>query len=79
MSERTWKIALNEDELKALIEHHSIKHSVSSSFDVQRSARIHDLTKRLNRKDEIETEKETDQDQPAITNEQTKSHIPSGW
>jgi len=86
MSERTWKITLNENELKALIEYHAIKHSVSSNFDVERSARIHDLTKRLNRKDD-EVNQEQPANAPASDNEQKQIEqqltiskaLPSGW
>lgn len=76
---RTWKITVDEEELHALIEHHSIRHSIAhgDGFKVERSSRIHDLTKRLNKKDEPEIEKE--EEQPKITEEQAKANIPAGW
>lgn len=49
MSERKFKITLDEDELKAVIGYHLNNHY--GSYDVERSARIHDLTKRLNKKE----------------------------
>lgn len=59
MSERKFKITLDEDELKAVIEHNRIAHGASGNYDNERSARIHDLTKRLNKKDsEPETTEE---------------------
>lgn len=44
---KTWKLTVNEEELKALINFH-----LSSAYNdssIERSQRIHDLTKRLNR------------------------------
>lgn len=68
---KTWKITVDEEEMYALIEHHSIKHSINhgDGFKVERSARIHDLTKRLNKKDE-----------PEIEVDQTKTEtVPQAW
>ena len=71
---KTWKLTVNEEELKALIWHHSHLHLHSAEPydedkpDVERSARIHDLTKRLNRETpEIETEVKNES--AAINNE----------
>lgn len=55
---KTFKLTINEDELKALINHHC--HSYNGRYTVEQSARIHDLTKRLNR-DTAEIEVETKQ------------------
>lgn len=45
---KTWKVALTEDELKALIDYHSSRHP-AGGYSLETSARIHDLTKRLNK------------------------------
>lgn len=45
---KTFKVTLTEDELKAIIEYHAEK-MVSYDITPERSARIHDLTKRLNK------------------------------
>ncbi len=42
---KTFKLTVNEDELKALIDHHK----QSTTYDTETSERIHALTKRLNR------------------------------
>lgn len=47
-NERKFKIQVTEDELKALIDHNLLKLQ-SYGYTVETSARIHDLTKRLNR------------------------------
>lgn len=63
---KTWKLTVNEDELRALINHHV--NSMFGDTSIERSARIHDLTKRLN--------KET----PEIENaEQAQPKAPEGW
>jgi hypothetical protein len=54
MSNRTWKITVDEDELKVLINFNASR--LNSSYQVDYSQRIHNLTKRLN-KDEPEIEK----------------------
>lgn len=46
---KTWKLTVNEDELRALIDYHHNSVLIQGKHDVERSARIHDLTKRLNR------------------------------
>lgn len=68
---KTWKITLDEDELRSLIQYHSENHAVDPS--VETSARIHDLTKRLHKKDEAETveEKPTENVKEVV--------IPSAW
>lgn len=59
---KTFTLKVNEDELKALIAHHSSKQNQAcyddgNKPDIETSARIHDLTKRLNRETpEIETD-----------------------
>jgi hypothetical protein len=70
MSERKFKITLDEDELKAVIGYHLNNHY--GSYDVERSARIHDLTKRLNKKDD---EKETTE----VPEQQPQTSTVSGW
>ena len=53
---RTFKLQVNEDELKALILHN--KECLYNDMTPERCARIHDLIKRLNRETpEIEIEK----------------------
>lgn len=42
---KTFKLTVTEDELKALIDFHK----QSTSYDIETSERIHNLTKRLNR------------------------------
>lgn len=62
---KTFKLTVNEDELKALISHHAYKmfgDTTTADFGVNTSARIHDLTKRLNR-DMPDIEKEVDNKQ----------------
>lgn len=44
---KTWKVALTEDEMVAVVEHHLKK--MYTDATPERSARIHDLTKRLNK------------------------------
>lgn len=44
---KTWTLKIDEDELKALIMHHVNR--MFSDQSVERSSRIHDLTKRLNK------------------------------
>lgn len=66
---KTFKVTLTEDELKAIIEYHAEK-MVSYDITPERSARIHDLTKRLN-KDTPEIENDP---RPPI--EQTKQAEP---
>lgn len=70
---KTWKLTVDEEEMHALIEHHSIKHSIAhgDGFKVERSSRIHDLTKRLNKKDEPEIE---------VEKTETKTEtVPQAW
>ena len=71
MSEKTWKLQVNEDELKAIIEYHRIK--LYGDPTIETSARIHDLTKRLNRKDDIIVEGNPigNQDEPEIETKET--------
>lgn len=62
---KTWKLTVNEEELKALISWHNMAmmgHVTNDRYNApdispERSARIHDLTKRLNKETpDIETE-----------------------
>ena len=46
---KTWTLKVSEEELKAIINHHVDKHHEGFGYDTERSARIHDLTKRLNK------------------------------
>ena len=77
MADRTWKLTIDDDELKTLIRWHSEMLLISGHYNIERSARIHFLTRRLNKEDAPEIEKE--KEQPPITDEQAKSHLPSGW
>lgn len=45
---RTFKLTVTEDELKVIIRHHT-NHMAIDGYKVDTSARIHDLTKRLNK------------------------------
>lgn len=61
---KTWKLTVNEDELRALITHHLNK--MFGEQSVERSARIHDLTKRLNKETpEIENAEQAQPQQAA--------------
>lgn len=42
-------LKVSEDELKALIDYHLSIHGSKENYDIERSHRIHDLTKRLNK------------------------------
>lgn len=55
---KTWKITIDENELKALISFHGQMLAISGDTSTERSSRIHDLTKRLNKEDKPEIEKE---------------------
>lgn len=47
---KTWKLTVNEEELKALITYHANRMSAPiADTSAERSARLHDLTKRLNK------------------------------
>lgn len=70
---KTWKLTVNEDELKALIAYHSRNHVYASdvncidAYDIstERSQRIHDLTKRLNRETpEVESDPRLKEEMP---------------
>ena len=67
MSNKTWKLTVNEEELKALIDHHK-QRSCFNSYDVETSSRIHDLTKRLN--------KDTPEIEPEV---KTENKASDGW
>lgn len=64
---RTFKLTVTEDELKALINHHIF---VVQTHTVEWSARIHDLTKRLNKTVEennnADVERENATEQPKV-------------
>ena len=53
---KTWTLKVNEEELRALISYHAGNHELSDNPSVETSARIHDLTKRLNKGDASEGE-----------------------
>lgn len=61
MSNKKFKVTLSEDELKAVIMHNM--QSMYNSMNVETSARIHDLTKRLNK----ETPESEEEKTPAIS------------
>ena len=65
---RTFKITVDEDELKALIDHHTAIHNLHG-YKVETSERIHKLTKSLNKP---ETE-----EPPQVT--AAKTEQPQGW
>lgn len=52
--ERKFKVTLSEEELKAVIDHnvgHLVYSDNAKAYSSETSARIHDLTKRLNKTD----------------------------
>ena len=57
---KTWKLTVNEEELRALINHHAHRMLDHWAHDIETSSRIHDLTKRLN--------KEVSENDPTVTN-----------
>ena len=65
MSGKTWKLTVNEDELRKLIRLHAGKlyhydsDENNKDLTIETSARLHDLVKRLNRKDDAEVTVET--------------------
>lgn len=67
---KTFKLTVDENELRAIISYHM--YSSPDGFTVERSSRIHDLTKRLN-KETPEVEKEETE---THTNPETKV---DGW
>lgn len=49
---KTWTVKINEEELRALIQHHACKMTCGDTeHNTERSGRLHDLTKRLNKGD----------------------------
>jgi len=62
---KTFKLTVDENELRAIISHHM--YSSPDGFTVERSSRIHDLTKRLN-KETPELEKEETENNPKVEN-----------
>ena len=58
---KTFKLTVTEEELKALIDYQTSMHA-KGDYEIERSYRIHDLTKRLNKKD----------NEPEETNETNK-------
>lgn len=66
---RTFKLTVTEEELKAIIQNHVwFMTGENAEFTVERSSRIHDLTKRLNKKDneqQQEPEEQSQQENPA--------------
>ena len=70
---KTWTLKINEEEMRALITHHN--NSMFGDQSVERSARIHDLTKRLN-KDTPDIEN-AEQTQPQTA--QQEAPKATGW
>lgn len=67
---KTWKLTVNEEELKAIIRYHIYNIMNGDKIEPETSARIHDLTKRLNRDNgevEIETYKTQNENQQSAT------------
>jgi pyruvate-formate lyase-activating enzyme len=46
---KKFKLTVDEEELKALIRFHSANILDNDNYEIERSQRIHDLTKRLNK------------------------------
>lgn len=62
---KTFKLTVTEDELKAIIQHHVwCMYGENGEITVERSSRIHDLTKRLNKKDNEPEEASETEKQP---------------
>lgn len=70
---RTFKVTLTEEELKAVLNHHCYG---AFDYTTERSSRIHELTKKLNKSVEDKVEQT-----PTITEEQAKNDTPvvDGW
>lgn len=70
MSNKTWKVTVDEDELKALINFNT--HRLYQNYTVDTSQRIHNLTKRLNKDEpEIEIEKPAENVKEVV--------VPAAW
>jgi hypothetical protein len=75
---KTWKVALTEDELKAVIEMHLQK--MYSDATPERSARIHDLTKRLNKETlEIENDPRPSETKPSTAAAEASPASTADW
>jgi len=66
---RTFKLTIDEEELKALINHHH--YSDDGRYSIDKSSRIHELTKRLNKRvddnnNDVEERPVDKTDQPKI-------------
>lgn len=75
---KTWKLTVDEVELRVLIAHHAALMAAGEADDTETSARIHDLTKRLN-KDTPDIENDTKSNGD---NQQTAAETPAapqGW
>ena len=70
---KTFKLTVTEEELRALIDHHVDMHG-KGDYEVERSERIHTLTKRLNR-DTPEIEGTIDPPQATAAKEEQQT----GW
>lgn len=72
---KTWKLTVTEEELRAIISYNTNR--LAHDPTIERSARIHELTKKLNKNDpEIESDPRPTED-AALSNE-TKINT-SGW
>jgi len=66
---KTFKLTVTEDELKAIIQHHVwCMYGENANLNVETSARLHDLTKRLNKKDNDSETSETEKQPENQTN-----------
>lgn len=70
---KTFKLTVTEDELKAIIHHHVRVH-YGNNITIERSSRIHDLTKRLNKKDNEPEEVSETEKQP-----ENQTNPIAGW
>lgn len=62
---KTFKLTVTEEELKSIIQHHIwTMYGENGEITVERSSRIHDLTKRLNKKDNEPEEASETEKQP---------------
>jgi hypothetical protein len=56
MAAKTWKLTVNEEELRVLINHSAS--TIYNEPNPEKSLRLHDLVKRLSKKDEAEIEEQ---------------------
>lgn len=74
---KTFKLTVTEEELTAIIQHHVwAMYGENGEITIERSSRIHDLTKRLNKKD---NEPEEASEPEKQTQPETQTSPIAGW